>query len=91
MNNIYEDLKKYLEETPIEDVERIWKETEKYDNAGPTVNEYISAVKNHKRQLYLFELKKRFIQLYFKYRFKIKYFFYLRKIKKADSINKILF
>ena len=34
---------------------------------------------------------KKLINLYFKYRFKIKYFFYLRKIKKADKINKTPF
>lgn len=45
MDNFYEDLKKYLKETPREEIERIWKETEDLDNVGPTVEEYVEYVR----------------------------------------------
>ena len=41
MNNFYEDLKKYLEETPEEEIKKVLGKTEKFNNIGPTVQEYV--------------------------------------------------
>ena len=39
--SMYEKLKDYFENTPKEQIEKDWKETEKYDEVGPTVKEFI--------------------------------------------------
>lgn len=40
-NNMLEDLKKYFANTPREQVEEDWAKSAKYNNVGPTVDEFI--------------------------------------------------
>ena len=35
MYNMYEELKKHFEVTPMEQIQKSWDETEKYDSVGP--------------------------------------------------------
>ena len=43
---LYENLKKYLENTPEEEIQRAWKATEKYDKINsPTMEEFSSSLK----------------------------------------------
>jgi hypothetical protein len=46
MNNFYEDLKKYFETTPQEKILEDWAKTKKWDNVGPTVNEFLINTEN---------------------------------------------
>lgn len=41
MNTIFEDLKKYFANTPQDIILRDWRATEKDDEIGPTVNEFL--------------------------------------------------
>ena len=41
MNNLLEDLKKYFRDTPDEQIQKDWSESEKYDEIGPSVEEFI--------------------------------------------------
>lgn len=47
MNNFYEDLKKWLEETPQEEIERVFNKSKNFDNIGPSVEEYLEFVKEN--------------------------------------------
>lgn len=38
---LLEELKRYLETTPREEVLKTWAKSEKYDKVGPTVDEYL--------------------------------------------------
>ena len=40
-NSFYEKLKKYLKDTPKDEVLRGWEETKEYDEIGPTVEEFL--------------------------------------------------
>lgn len=41
-------LKKYFEETPIEEIKAAWAETKDYDKIGPTIEEFLEAIKTNK-------------------------------------------
>ena len=43
MNNFYEELKKYLEETPREKILEDWAKSAESDNVGPTVAEFLAS------------------------------------------------
>jgi len=45
-NNILQDLKDYFKNTPREQIEKDWAETEKYDKVGPTVSEFLEVTKS---------------------------------------------
>ena len=45
MNNILEDLKKYFQDTPQEQIMKEWAETEKYDKVGPSIEEFLIKTK----------------------------------------------
>lgn len=40
--NFFEELKRYFENTSDEQIFKGWKECEKFDNIGPTVDEFFS-------------------------------------------------
>lgn len=40
MNNFFEDLKQYLDNTPQHVIEETWKKTEAFDKIGPTVEDF---------------------------------------------------
>lgn len=42
MNNFFEELKKYFEETPHSKVLEDWAKSEVFDSVGPTVEDFIS-------------------------------------------------
>ena len=44
MNAILEQLREYFKKTPRDVIEREWNEYDKYNNVGPTVNEYLGYV-----------------------------------------------
>lgn len=44
MDAILEQLKEYFNKTPRDIIEREWHEYDKYNNIGPTVNEYLAFV-----------------------------------------------
>jgi len=48
MSQFLEDFKKYLAETPREQIEADWKATEKYDQVGIPVDEFIELNKGYK-------------------------------------------
>ena len=51
MNSIIKQLKEYLEKTPKEVVQAELEEySKKYNHIGPTVDEYLQAVKNSKKK-----------------------------------------
>lgn len=41
-NNFFEELKKYFQNTPREQILEDWARTEKFDELGPTVEEFIT-------------------------------------------------
>ncbi|UWY29371.1 hypothetical protein N4T20_05400 [Flavobacterium sp. TR2] len=41
MSTLLEDLKKYFKETPKEQIKSDWAKSEKYDEIGPAVDEFI--------------------------------------------------
>lgn len=41
MNNFFEDLKQYLNNTPQHEIEETWRKTILFDNIGPTVEEFL--------------------------------------------------
>ena len=43
MKNLAENLRKYFENTPQDQVLADWAKTEKYDNVGPTVEAFFQA------------------------------------------------
>ncbi|TDD78408.1 hypothetical protein [Flavobacterium caseinilyticum] len=45
MNNILEDLKKYFQDTPQEQIMKDWAETEKFDKVGPSIEEFLTKTK----------------------------------------------
>ena len=45
MSNILEDLEKYFQETPQEQIMKDWAESEKYDHIGPSVEEFMKNTK----------------------------------------------
>jgi len=45
-NNFYEKLKQYFEETPREKVLEDWVKSAEFDKIGPTVDDYLSKIKN---------------------------------------------
>jgi hypothetical protein len=45
MNNILEDLKKYFQDTPQEQIMKEWTETEMYDKVGPSIEEFLIKTK----------------------------------------------
>lgn len=46
-SNIVEALKKHLAETPKEQLDKEWEELKKWNDVGPTVDEYISSIKHN--------------------------------------------
>lgn len=40
--NLLKCLEEYFKNTPKEQIQKDWNETEKYDSVGPTVEEYLS-------------------------------------------------
>lgn len=47
MDNFYEKLKSYFENTPREQVLASWEATEKYDAVGPTVEDFLAITENN--------------------------------------------
>ncbi|RZJ69803.1 hypothetical protein [Flavobacterium sp.] len=47
MDAILEELKKYFRDTPQDQIQRDWAETEKFKTVGPTVHEYMNATKRY--------------------------------------------
>lgn len=43
-----ERLKKYLKETPPEQIKKDWDESKEFDKVGPTINEFLSHIKKEK-------------------------------------------
>lgn len=48
MNQVLENLKAYLDTTTKEEIQSIWNSLDKYDNLGPTFEEYLDLSKNSK-------------------------------------------
>ena len=46
MSNIVEELRKYLAETPKEQLEKDWEELKQWNDVGPTAKEYLQSLKN---------------------------------------------
>lgn len=44
MGNWYEQMKKYLKETPKEQLDKDWEELKHCNEIGPSVDEYVNAV-----------------------------------------------
>lgn len=47
MSTLLEDLKKYFKETPQEKIISDWAKSEKYDEVGPPINEFIEISKKY--------------------------------------------
>ena len=47
VNKYVEDLKRYFEETPKEQLDKDWKELEKWNDVGPTVDEYLKSLNEY--------------------------------------------
>jgi hypothetical protein len=47
MSTLLEDLRKYFSETPQEKIKSDWAKSEKYDEVGPPVDEYIEFSKKY--------------------------------------------
>lgn len=47
MNNFFEELKKYFHDTPRDQVLEDWAKSEKFDEVGPTVEEFLRNTKQH--------------------------------------------
>ena len=47
MNNFFEDLKKYFETTPREEVLKDWAESEEFDKIGLTFKEFSEISQKH--------------------------------------------
>lgn len=52
MGNWYEQMKKYLEETPKEQLDKDWEELKHWDEIGLSVDDYIESVKKYKEENY---------------------------------------
>lgn len=48
MSKMIEALKKYLDETPIEDILKDWESTNEWDDVGITVDEYLKELETYK-------------------------------------------
>lgn len=48
-----EQIKAYFEETDFETIQREWTETEKFDEVGPTVEEYLEAAEKFRANYFL--------------------------------------
>ena len=51
-NPLLQQLKKYFEETPRDVIEKEWNEYDKYNEIGPTVNEYLEYVNKNRQSQY---------------------------------------
>lgn len=47
MENVYGELKKYFNTTPKEQLQKDWEKLKKYNEIGPTVEEYLNYVKQY--------------------------------------------
>lgn len=47
MSTLLEDLRKYFEETPQQQIESDWAKSEKYDSVGPPVDEFIESSRKY--------------------------------------------
>jgi len=47
MSTLLEDLRKYFEETPQEKIASDWAKSEKYDDVGPSVDEFIETSRKY--------------------------------------------
>lgn len=45
MEKVYDKLKQYFNTTPKEQLQKDWEKLKKYNEIGPTVEEYLKAVK----------------------------------------------
>lgn len=52
MRNLYEQLKKYFEETPKEQLDKDWEELKHWNEIGPSADEYIESVKKYRGENY---------------------------------------
>lgn len=50
MDSIIKQLKEHFANTPQEVLEQEWKEYSKYNEIGPTIDEYLQAVENSKKK-----------------------------------------
>lgn len=50
MDSIIKQLKEHFANTPQEVLEQEWKEYSKYNEIGPTIDEYLKAVENSKKK-----------------------------------------
>ncbi|MCT3721324.1 hypothetical protein [Elizabethkingia anophelis] len=53
MKTIFENLKSYFQNTSKDQIERDWADTEKYDNVGPEIGEFI------RQSIFFYEVEKR--------------------------------
>jgi hypothetical protein len=49
--NFFEELKLYFENTPKEKIAEDWAETEKYNEIGPTVDEYFCETQKYQKSI----------------------------------------
>ncbi len=47
MSTLLEDLRKYFKETPQQQITSDWARSEKYDSAGPSVDEFIESSRKY--------------------------------------------
>jgi hypothetical protein len=47
MSTLLEDLRKYFKETPQQQIASDWAKSEKYDDAGPSVDEFIESSRKY--------------------------------------------
>lgn len=47
MEKVYDKLKQYFNTTPKEQIQKDWEEIKKYNEIGPTVEEYLNYVKQY--------------------------------------------
>lgn len=56
--NMLDKLRRYFDETPREQIEKDWANSKKYDEVGPTVNEFIEHNTKPKVKITLDEVNK---------------------------------